>query len=484
MRSIDRGGALLSMRGTLIIAVIAFAIGVLLTAWYVADEDAALAGNLQVPEALSNGAANSMERDDAVRNEAVTDRTPQVTEIGQSIRAIQASHPELYAYIVQDQESALLTALLKELSYLDPRAAARMIEQQEAGEFRDRLFYQFAETWRKSDPIASLSWLKTQAAFVNTATYRSELYETMVAVAKLNPDTAMANLDLLNNPGEQEAVIASMAEGWMAVSTDAAFEWLERLDEQGASNHLIKSAYGNIMSLYAQTKPKEAAAVIESIEDAALRWDLTAPLIDGFASDDMEGALDWVLISKHDESRAYGLMLITERGAIETERLLDVLKDDPALLDADSHQVLLSVVVGHAAREDPQMLMGRVGQFPSQLQASVIRQTVADWYQSDEAQTMEWLSRSARGEHYDIAAKQIASDMLAKDAFAALDLAQTIQSADQRFEALTAILSSSREAELTRLVDAVDFTYLSDEQHLALAGILESKQLMSPLVLP
>ena len=108
--------------------------------------------------------------------------------------------------------------------------------------------------------------------------------------AKSDPHSALDAVRSVSRAGLQRPMLVSLVETWATHDPHSILEELDSLP-----NNMVELATKTATSALASNSPRDAAAIVSSMDDKPLKGDSLRSVIDYWIARDMEAALDWVL---------------------------------------------------------------------------------------------------------------------------------------------------------------------------------------------
>lgn len=400
------------------------------------------------------------------------------------IKHIKQAFPDLHARVVSKQNSALLLSLFLELTGTNPQAAAELFDQYADSLPHLEMLNSLMKAWNQHDPLSAFNWLLTQKNVIIKASFEHHLYESLLELGRIYPETADNHLHLLQSPHEQQDVLAAIAQGWMKQGSAKAFAWLDRLEQKDIPKEILGLNYINIMTLYAEESPYDAALIIDTTDDKDLRDQLSHAIIAGMASENIEDALEWIQKFEDPVQQVSGLYQLTVDSRIEASVILEIISASPSLLESDTENTLLMALTEKNIALAPRFMLERIERFPKTLQPNIISTAASYWFESDRESALSWLNTLSSGSTYDAAASQFSYALLDTDADTALSLARSINAPEQRLSIYEAIISSVDREALGHIRNQIDLSYFSAEEQENLLSQMNNKQSTSNFIYP
>ena len=413
----------------------------------------------------------------AIHADAQEVRSPQQ----QSFQLIKELYPDIYEYVLEEQQHSLLFLMFVELMYLDLDKALDILEAQD-GVLRKKMTGRLVEDGMQVDAQKVLTWFAKQQGTMDKDDFQGFLYTALMAAAEVDPENTEAYIKLLTSDSEVVEVTNAMAEGWWKQGSDAAFAWLESLN---VSDDVRRGIYTTLMNRYASENPEGAAEIFKGA-DVNTRSNLTVPLMQGLANTyGPDHAMSWALKEiKDPDLLAMGLHQLTSNSKTDPLKLLDVLSENVELTSGEAGSALMATVVDQVSSKNRKLMMDRMRDFPESMQASIVSNVASQWIAEDSNSAKNWLETLPSGQLYDTAAMDYVHMTFNKNPDVALSVAERMSNKERRYGALHYMISSAPTEQLASLQNKLNFDGLEQKARDELNTLLRNRQRNTALLIP
>jgi hypothetical protein len=184
-------------------------------------------------------------------------------------------------------QDVVFSGLLPALVRADPRVAACLAENWDAGQVREGLLCEVGREWAATDPDGALTWAETLG---NAGERNDVLGELCAQISQADPAEAVALAARLGI-GQGNGTLEGAAQLWAGKDFASALDWALRQPQGDERDRLLsRVAYAE-----AQTSPASAASIVaESISPGPIQDEAVIAVVHQWGLRDSAAALGWV----------------------------------------------------------------------------------------------------------------------------------------------------------------------------------------------
>lgn len=184
-------------------------------------------------------------------------------------------------------QDVVYSGLLPALVQADPRVAACLAENWDAGQVREGLLTEVGREWAVRDPDGALAWAQ---ALGNAGERNDVLGDVCAQISQADPAQAVAVAVRLGI-GQGNGVLENAAQLWAGKDFGSALDWALRQPQGDVRDRLLsRIAYAE-----AQTSPAGAAGIVaDSISPGPIQDEAVIAVVHQWGLRDSAAALGWV----------------------------------------------------------------------------------------------------------------------------------------------------------------------------------------------
>ncbi|MDX1952967.1 MAG: hypothetical protein SFY81_12365 [Verrucomicrobiota bacterium] len=280
----------------------------------------------------------------------------------------------------------------------DPIAAANAVLLHVKGNERAGILDGILYNWTESDAKGALAWIRT---LPDKTVKRQAMGLYLNQLNRNDPEGAAALLNEDISPQMRSSIVNSIATHWATMDLEGALNWVKSMPDGRLKDH----ALNGLGYQWAQTDPKAAAEYFSSLSKPSATGFL--PTLAGqWAAIDPDAALEW--------SRS---------------------------LSGNQQKQALQQVISAIAMRDPAKAAMLANQMTGHMKTDVIANVASVWAESDLQGAMNWLNGLESSTTKAGAIQRMGYALVSKDPVAAMELAYTISSGQQRANVLSSMMS-------------------------------------------
>ncbi|MEM6884804.1 MAG: hypothetical protein AAF571_07205 [Verrucomicrobiota bacterium] len=253
--------------------------------------------------------------------------------------------------------------------------------------------------------IAALAGKDPARAFEMTQEYglkdgRYESASTLFSEwGRQDPQAAAAVINQIADTKTREEAVENLLWTWGRQDPAAAWKWA--LENPGGASS-SQDTRSRTLHAWANVDAVAALNAALSLEDASIRQASIPYIVNEWAEDDQDAALDWLGQQEDAKLMSDVLQRLSYRDGISHARLFQVMNENmPA---GQSYQHTVRNLMYRWADSDPAGAASAIaGLPPSEVRANGIHEVAYRWASSDPAAAMEWVQQLPRGNTYESA---------------------------------------------------------------------------------
>ncbi len=354
------------------------------------------------PQTLASDATNSAPERPAT--DASTGETATDAALAAARLDLPATEPDTLLDTIQANIANLaanprladeLREQLVELAKTSPFQALQLSGQITSPRVREQATNNILRQWASTDPMAALQWIDANSGNLTRSVHDAQLAAAYRGFAESNPQAAFTQASQLGEANAYERRLKDRIMGDLIRNRVENGELVaaKQSIEQMADSELRDSLLGDLVGVWAETDPAEAAAYIASLGEAATSQQKAA-LARSWASTDPAAAAAW-LDSLDPADPAVGRAardLVREWARYDLNASAEWLNSRPASPEMDR---AIASYTYHAVQEDPASAMEWAGSVNNERMSGYLRMRVAGaWREDDPAAFQSYLDNS------------------------------------------------------------------------------------------
>ncbi len=297
-----------------------------------------------------------------------------------------ATNP-LLADVLQEQ--------LVELASINPQAALELSGQITSPRFREQATNAVLREWATTDPMTALQWIDANSANLTRSVYNGQLAAAYRGFTEANPQAAFTQASQLSAENGYERrlksqilrqVIRSQAENGELLAAKQSIELMSDPD-------LRSDLLGELVDVWADSAPEDAAAYVASLGDEATSQQKTA-LARSWSRIDPAAAAAWLdSLDPSDPSVSRAARdVVREWARYDLSASAEWLNSRPASPELDR---AVASYTYHAVQEDPASAMAWAESVDSDRMKGYLQMRVAGaWREDDPTAFQSYLDNS------------------------------------------------------------------------------------------
>lgn len=284
---------------------------------------------------------------------------------------------------------------LLELAKTSPLQALQLSGQITSPRVREQATNNILRQWASTDPMAAFQWIDANSSNLTRSVHDAQLAAAYRGFAENNPQAAFTQASQLGEANAYERRLKNRIMGDLIRTRVENGELVaaKQSIEQMADSELRDSLLGDLVGVWAETEPAEAAAYIASLGEAATSQQKAA-LARSWARTDPAAAAAW-LDSLDPADPAVGRAardLVREWARYDLNASAEWLNSRPASPEMDR---AIASYTYHAVQEDPASAMEWAGSVNNERMSGYLRMRVAGaWREDDPAAFQSYLDNS------------------------------------------------------------------------------------------
>ena len=284
---------------------------------------------------------------------------------------------------------------LIELAAINPQAALELSGQITSPRFREQATNAVLQAWAKTDPLTALQWIEVNSSNLTRSVYNGQVTAAYRGFAEANPQAAFTQASQLSTANGYEKRLKSQILGQVVRSQAENGELLaaKQSIELVADPELRSELLSELVDVWAETAPEEAAAYVVSLGDEATNEQKTA-LARSWSRINPSAAAAWLdTLDPADPSISRAARyVIREWARYDLNASAEWLNSRPASPELDR---AVASYTYHAVQEDPASAMAWAESVDSDRMKGYLQMRVAGaWREDDPAAFQTYLDSS------------------------------------------------------------------------------------------
>ncbi len=354
-----------------------------------------------------------------------------------------------WASALPSTDSVALKQALIEAAAQQPALAAQYLGDLQDASGRAAAISAIAAGMAKTDPGAALDWLDQTAT---GAAYDNSVKSILASSARSDPAAAAMLLNKITDPGDRQAVIASLAGTWGKANPQAALAWAQTLPDADATSR--SAALSSIVASWSKSDPAAALAFVQNSPDPTAYLAAAPTLAQVMAQTDPQAALAWANSlpagAAKDQALSNVLVHLAQGG-----NFTDAWNTASGLPAGPGRDLAMSNVIAALSSSDPAKAASLLGQMDLGGANLTAVQTIATaWIQQDAQAATQWINGLPTGNQRDAAATQLVMAEIPTRPADAMALANSISGQKARVSAVLHVIKSWGKADPTAALAA------------------------------
>ncbi|MGC6456259.1 MAG: hypothetical protein ACON46_06995 [Coraliomargaritaceae bacterium] len=288
-----------------------------------------------------------------------------------------------------------LRAQLTELASINPLDALELSDQITSPRFREQAVNGVLREWATSDPMAALQWIDANSGNLTRSVRNGHLAAAYRGFAEANPQAAFTQASQLSEGNAYERRLKSQILGQVVrsqVENGELFAAKQSI-EQMADSDLRSNLLSELVDVWADSSPVDAAAYLSSLGDAATSQQKSA-LARSWSRIDPAAAAAWLdTLGPEDPSVSRAARdVIREWARYDLGASAEWLNSRPASPELDR---AVASYTYHAVQEDPASAMAWADSVDSDRMKGYLQMRVAGaWREDDPTAFQSYLDSS------------------------------------------------------------------------------------------
>lgn len=140
--------------------------------------------------------------------------------------------------VPSDQRIGALTGVLGSIAMTDPKRAAQLAMEIEAGSGREHVLADIAQSWAAKDPIGALAWVES----LSDSERPRALNNTLAIWARTDPESAAQYVTNHLDEDKSHKLVKSVTEAWVTKAPDEAAKWIATLPDDNKGMKAMSDA--------------------------------------------------------------------------------------------------------------------------------------------------------------------------------------------------------------------------------------------------
>ncbi|HAV13975.1 MAG TPA: hypothetical protein DCX06_10880 [Opitutae bacterium] len=336
----------------------------------------------------------------------------------------------------------------------------------------------------RRDPDTAYALLLKYKHVLSTEDYESKLADILSAWARDDPALANRHIGELTSPMRIESVYRSIASGLATQDIKDAFAWLQSPTAEQFSDSLLLDCYSIIMYQYSELNPVGAAEVLAQLDSVTIQMELIYPILDNYAKQDFDAALNWVLDLDTFGIKSVGISeLLLNQHRLDEVQTLNTIIEKQENLDGQTLASAFSIL----SSTDPPGMADNLYLIAEDKQSEVAQAFISEWLKSDQIAAMAWvMDHDNNGSVIDGATEAIVNAASYSETDVAFTWAEKLSDREKRVSLISKVISSANADGVYYLNDTLRKYDFSEKDRSALFEKLNARieENTSPLIIP
>jgi len=326
------------------------------------------------------------------------------------------------------QNSALLSLLLREWAEREPQGALAFAQEQQ----REELIYESLLIFGSSQPSFALEWIAENITDLGLQNhFASAIYRGLV---QEDPNTAISMIEEMPTGPQRDQLLSITLSEWSKIDVDSVFDWIETQE----TSPLLSRIYGQAMGDYIEQVPQDAVGLISLMDDDINKSNFANRAAFHLAQKSPQEALSWAE-TLTGEAKHFALMGLMEHWAAGSDgaKALAYAKNNS---DNENDEELFAMVAMKFAQGNPELLAEELATLKEGQQRIAATQLAQSYSSHNPEKAVTWLDSLEDGVVRDVALRASLNSFRHSNISQAFELSETFDSESLRHSEMEKIL--------------------------------------------